>query len=296
MLPPVFKQLSTMRAHLGESPLWHPVEKVLYWVDLPGKKLHRLDIQTMHEQTWSMPAEITCVAPNASGGVVAALGTGIALLNPISNKIEYQALLPEAVREITRFNDGHCDRQGRLWVGSIDLNEKKPLGGIFRFDQSHMLQQFSGDYICSNGVITDVDSRYMYICDSIKRVIYRYDFDATAGAIHNPVIFAKIPEDAGYPDGLTIDAEGFIWNAHYNGWRITRYSPDGKIDCVIKTPFYAPTSICFGGEDLKTLFITSSIRELTSLNQLSEQSLAGYLLSMETDIQGVLEPMFGSKP
>lgn len=279
---------------LGESPIWHPLEKVLYWVDINSKKLFRLDVKTNQKKIWDMPTDICSIVPNAKGGLLVAMKTGIALLNPVSNDLHYRCQLSEKDAKNTRFNDGHCDRQGRYWVGSVDITkgmeEKSPIASIFRLDANQLILQDS-DYICSNGVVTSLDSKYMYICETVKRIIYRYDFDATQGAIRNKKIFATLPDDAGFPDGIAIDSEGYLWNCHYNGWRITRYSPDGKIDRVIKIPTQSPTSCCFGGDDLKTLYITSAKRDVPEKETIN-QPMAGNLFAIDVDVTGIPEPMY----
>lgn len=284
------KRVWTDNETLGESALWHPIEKALYWIDIVEKKLHRLDVKTNQHQLWIMPTEVGTIVPNATGGLLIALRTGIALLNPVSDQIHYLCKLPDNLAAKTRFNDGHCDRQGRFWVGTIDLEEKNPLASIFRLDKNKLILQ-DENYICSNGLVSSLDSRYFYICESARRIIYRYDFDVASGTIHNKKIFAKIADDAGFPDGLAIDSEGYIWNAHINGWVITRYSPDGKIDRVITLPTQGPTSICFGGDDLKTLYITTAKRDVP-LADVKNQPYAGNVFSIAVDVAGVPEPMW----
>lgn len=276
---------------LGEGPIWHPHEKVLYWVDIIKPELHRLDINNNHHQSWIMPTDICCVAPNKNGGLIAALKNGIAILNPVSNKINYLATLSKELSEISMFNDGHCDRQGRFWIGCKDLNESKPTGDIFLFTSQKKLMKKANNFIVANALIASLDSNYFYIADSPKRIIYRYDFDVNAGEIHNQKIFAKVSDDAGYPDGMTIDSQGYLWGCHFNGWRVTRYDPDGKIDRVIKMPIAAPTSCCLGGTDLKTLLITSAKRDVTE-SELRNQLQAGYVFAIDVDVPGVNEPCF----
>ena len=219
----------------------------------------------------------------------------IALKNKIisfkNNKIEILAELDKKLSEVTMFNDGHCDRLGNFWIGCKDLAESKPIADIFRFDLKNKLVKKSDHFIVSNGLISSLDSQYFYIADSPNRVIYRYDFDAEAGEICNRKIFAKIQDNAGYPDGMTMDSEGFIWSCHFAGWKITRYDADGKIERVIKMPIESPTSCCFGGEDLKTLFITSAKRDVKPID-LKNQPHAGCVFAMDLDVAGVSENFF----
>ncbi|MCX7121875.1 MAG: SMP-30/gluconolactonase/LRE family protein [Gammaproteobacteria bacterium] len=272
---------------LGEGPIWHPLEKVLYWVDIVKPELHCLNPRNNFHQSWIMPTDICCVAPNKKGGLIAALKNGITILNPVSNNVRYIA---ELNKNKTMFNDGHCDRQGRFWIGTKDIAESNSNAGIFRLDNNKLIQQ-ADNFIVSNGLISSLDSKYFYIADSPNRIIYRYDFNVDTGEIGKRIIFAKISDDSGYPDGMTIDSEGYLWGCHFNGWRVTRYDPDGKIDRVIKMPVSAPTSCCLGGADLKTLFITSAKRDVTNV-ELKNQPLAGGVFAIDVDVPGVNEPCF----
>ena len=284
---------------LGEAPIWHPFEKVLYWVDILKPKLHRLDVKNNVHQSWTMPSDIACISPLKNGGLIAAFKNGVAILNPVSNHVNYLDNLTKESSEQSVFNDGHCDRQGRFWIGSKNPGEVaasdplsiKPAGEIYRFDMKNKLVKQAGDFIVTNGLVFSLDSKYFFVANSPKRIIYRYDFDSDSGEIHNPIIFAKIADDAGVPDGMTFDSEGYLWNCHFNGWRITRYTPDGKIDRVIKMPVGYPTSCCFGGPDLKTLFLTSAKRDVTE-SELKNQPQAGALFAIDVDVPGVNEPFF----
>jgi xylono-1,5-lactonase len=218
---------------LGEAPVWHPLENVLYWVDILGPKLHRLDIHHHHHQSWTMPTSITCIAPNQHGGLIVAFKHGIAILNPISNQVHYLDSLSDEIAALSMFNDGHCDRQGRFWVGTKNINETsllnaKPQGEIFRFGPDQALIKQVENFYITNGLVFNLDSKYFFVADSPRRVIYRYEFDSESGQIHHPIVFAKIATDAGFPDGMTLDSEGYLWSCHFGGWRITRYSPEGK--------------------------------------------------------------------
>lgn len=276
---------------LGESPIWHPLEKALYWVDIVQCKLHRLDVKKNDHQYWTMPTEICCIAPNRNGGLIAALREGITILNPVSNKIHYIEKLPEKLSKITMFNDGHCDRQGRFWVGCKDIFETKSHADIFRLSAQKKLISQASHFIVSNGLVASLDSKYFYIADSPKKIIYRYDFDITVGAISNPIVFATLSQDAGSPDGMTIDSEGYLWNCHFRGWHVTRYSPDGKIDKEIQIPTESPTSCCLGGKDLKTLYVTSAARDVKE-SEFKNQPHAGCVFAIELDVAGVEEPCF----
>lgn len=277
---------------LGESPIWHPKEQVLYWVDILKPRLHRYNPKTNLHDAWDMPTSIGCVAPKEKGGLIAAFKTQVGFFDPITATIEFLASIPEKSAEQTVFNDGHCDYQGRFWAGTKDfLAEKNPTGEIFCYDAHKKLMKKEDHIIVSNGVIASPDSRYFFIADSPTRIIYRYEFDSDAGVIHDRVPFIKIDDNAGVPDGMTFDSKGYIWSCHFSGWRITRYTPDGKIDRVINMPVSSPTSCCFGGHDLKTLYITSAKRDVLS-HELKNQPKAGALFAIDMDVPGIPEPCF----
>lgn len=277
-------------ALLGEGPLWHPQEHVLYWVDIVKPALHRLDPKTKQHQSWFMPSEIGCIGLRAKGGLIAALRTGFAIIELPSGETR---LVNEPIhnKSKTMFNDGKGDRQGRFWAGTKDVAEQAPLGSIYRLDANGECQALDHGFTVSNGLAWSPDNSIMYICDSPARVIYQYDFNPTSGAITNKKIFVRIAEDAGYPDGLTVDKEGYLWSAHWDGWRITRYAPNGAIDRVIEMPVQRPTSCCFGGPKLSTLYVTSASVRLTPA-ELNRQPLAGCVFAIETTFQGIPEPFY----
>jgi sugar lactone lactonase YvrE len=200
-------------------------------------------------------------------------------------------LHPEADLPGNWFNDCKCDRQGRLWTGSADRGEKDPTGNLYVIDAGLGVRKVDSGIICSNGPAFSPDGKISYFCDSYARRIFRYDVDPGSGEVGPRRAFATVPDDAGYPDGMTVDSEGFLWNAHWDGWRVTRYAPDGRIDRAIKLPVPRPTAPAFGGEDLKTLYITSASGGLSDA-QLKEAPLSGSLFACEPGARGVAEPSF----
>lgn len=284
----IFQQ---QRNILGEGPLWHPQEQALYWVDIPKFELHRLEPQTGVHRYWQFHTEIGCIALHANGGLIAALRTGFAHIELPSGKI---TMLNEPIkdRHDVMFNDGKCDRQGRFWAGTKDVKEEQPLGSIYRLNQDNQYSDIATGFTVSNGLAWSPDNKIMYICDSPTGHIYQYDFDAASGNISNQRIFAKVTADVGFPDGLTIDSEGYVWSAHWNGWRITRYKPDGIIDRIIEMPVPHVTSCSFGGLNCQTLYITTASRGLTA-QELIKAPLAGYLFALETLTTGLPEPAYG---
>lgn len=273
---------------LGESPVWHPREKILYWTDILKPKLHCYDPKNNTHQDWRMPTNIASIAPNKKGGLIAAFKHGVAILNPITTNIRYCDTMSDVSAQKNVFNDGHCDHQGRFWIGSKNITENTPTGELFCFGADKKLKKMENQIIVSNGVIASPDSKYFYLTDSPTRIIYRYEFDSQSGVIHDRVPFITIDNHAGVPDGMTFDAKGYIWVCHFGGARITRFTPDGKIDRVIKMPVTYPTSCCFGDSHLKTLYVTSARRDLSD-EQLKQEPQAGYLFAMDVDVPGITE-------
>lgn len=283
----IFQQ---QRNILGEGPLWHPQEQALYWVDIPKYELHRLDPHSSVHRSWQLHTEIGCIGLHSKGGLIAALRTGFAHIELPSGKV---TMLNEPIkdRNDVMFNDGKCDRQGRFWAGTKNVKEAQPLGSIYRLDKNNHCVEVDTGFTVSNGLAWSPDNKIMYICDSPARHIYQYDFDINTGNISNKRIFTSVAEDAGYPDGLTVDSEGYVWSAHWNGWRITRYKPNGQIDLIIPMPVPHVTSCCFGGTNYKTLYITSASHSLTPA-ELTKAPQAGYLFAIDTPVCGLQEPSY----
>jgi sugar lactone lactonase YvrE len=277
---------------LGECPLWHPSEQALYWIDILKPALHRLDPNTHQHQMWPMPTNICCIGLHAAGGLIAGMRTYFAHIELPSGQVTKIADVV-APNQPLMFNDGKCDRQGRYWAGTKDLAEKNPLATLYRLDKQGEVTPMAQHIVETNGIAWSPDNRIMYYCDTLPRHIWQCDFDAETGTLANQRIFVQVPEGAGLPDGLTVDRDGFIWSAHWNGWGITRYTPDGKIDRVIPMPVQLTSSCCFGGADYRTLFVTSIRHNLTA-EELAKGPLAGCVFAVEIDFtQGLAEPVYG---
>lgn len=277
-------------AILGESPLWHPKEQILYWVDIEKPALHCLNPQTKQHKMWSMPTAIGCIALRATGGLVAAMRYGFASIAlPTGEVTMLTSLLTDA--DGVMFNDGKCDRAGRFWAGTKDRAEQADMGSLYKLDANNHVTEMAKGFAVTNGVAWSPDNTTFYVCNSPARIIYQYDFAIESGTVSNKRVFAELPAESGYPDGLTVDSEGGIWNAHWDGWRVTRYLPNGKIDVVIKMPVRRPTSCCFGGADLKTLYVTSASTRM-SVEELKENPQAGSVFAMEVGVSGLQEPYF----
>ncbi len=266
------------RDTLGEGPIWDSQNQRLYWVDLAGCRINRFVPATQEHTRWETPSEACYVALTDDPGLLfVVLKDRFALLNLDTGELtveEGSRLNSEAIR----FNDGGVDRHGRLWIGTMDLEMKRPIGSLYLLTHGVLCEEDQGLTI-SNGIAWSLDNRTMYLTDSVPRLIYKYEYDPTSGALSNREVHIRVPEDVGLPDGLTIDCEGYLWSVHWSGSRITRYAPDGSVDQVVELPVTYPTSCCFGGEALTTLYITS-------INQDDE---GGELLSHPTPVPGIVE-------
>lgn len=279
------------RNRLGEVPVWDAEEKALYWVDIEGCLLQRFDPATGAVQRWSFPERIAACALRRRGGFVVALASCLAFFDPATGAIERIAA-PEAHRPENRFNDGKCDRRGRFWAGTMHDACSERTGALYRLDPDlacHKLEEGIG---ISNSIAWSPDDRTMYFADTLDRAIYAYGFDLDSGTLANRRLFASTHDQPGNPDGSTVDAEGFLWNAQWDGWRLVRYAPDGRVDRVVDLPVQKPTSCAFGGRDLATLFVTSAVWDL-SADQLREQPQAGGLFALDVGVRGLPDARFG---
>ncbi len=272
---------------LGEAPFWCPEEKVLYWVDIEGKSVMRFDPANGGKERFPQNHQFGCIVKRAKGGFIAGTDAGLAFLD---ERLEVSEIIadPEADNPDNRFNDGKCDRQGRFWAGSADINEVDDNGTLYRVNGAGDVTGMVNGLIVSNGLGWSPDNGTMYFTDSGRGAIYAYDFDLASGDMENRRVFAEVDEADGFPDGLCVDAEGFIWSAHWDGWRITRYDPDGRIDRVIDMPVPLVTSVAFGGENLDLLFVTTARLGLTE-EQLKEAPQSGGLFCLDAGVRGLPE-------
>jgi sugar lactone lactonase YvrE len=200
---------------------------------------------------------------------------------------------PELDKPDNRFNDAKCDRAGRFWAGTMgNVHWDAPSGALYRFDPDGTITCHQRDVICANGMGWSPDNRTMYFTESFRYAVYAYDFDAAAGTISNRRVFAELDRaSGGFPDGLTVDAEGHVWSVHNAVGRVVRYTPDGRIEQTIELPVPRPCGCVFGGEKLDTLYITTA-RETLSPEQIATYPLSGSLFAAMPGVCGLPEPEF----
>lgn len=271
-------------ALLGEGALWDAQDAALLWVDIKAPAVHRFTPSSGARKTWKMPEPIGCIARRAAGGFVAALKSGFALIDLDSGRIERLGA-PEPDLPANRFNDGVCDPRGMFWAGSMDDDERKPTGWLYRLDAARRWVRTDGPYICTNGPAFSSDGSRMYHTDTMGRVVYAFEIDAQ-GLPAGKRPHVRFEADDGFPDGMTVDAEDHLWVAHWGGWRVTRFRPDGSIERVIRLPVSQVTKCAFGGAGLATLYVTTASIGLDAVAR-KQQPLAGGLFACAVGIRGL---------
>lgn len=286
------KQVLKSENRLGETPIWEPDEKALYWVDWGSGKICCFEPTSGKYTTFTVDVTVTAIARRAGGGWVIIAQNGIYAWDKNTQQCEVIYGKPEPEHPDIIFNDGAVDQKGRLLVGTVNMNDPfSPEGSLYRLDSDHSLHRLDKDYATTNGIGFSPDSKTVYVADQRKWQIIALDYDLEQGLTSNKRIFARVPEEEGMPDGLIVDAEGFIWSGHWGGWRFTRYAPDGTIDCQVRFPVAHVISFAFGGPTLNDLFITTSQWDYSE-QDLQEQPFAGDLFHLKADVKGLVEPEF----
>lgn len=290
---------------LGESPFWHPQERLLYWVDIPGRKIVRANPVTGAMQAWDMPMEPGCIAPAASGGLVVALrdgiyrahewGVGLRLLHRIDHDIL-----------TTRFNDGKADPLGRFWAGTMYEPRTAAVAELLALDcrdgRTPQVQRMAGGATIANGLAWSPDQRRVYWADTPQHCIRVWDWDAQRNVMSGEREFYRVepkpanwhsgmPGYRGRPDGAAIDTQGNYYVAMFEGQRLLKLAPDGSLLDEIETPVLCPTMPCFGGDDLKTLYITSA-RHSRPAAELARMPQSGCVFSTRVEVPGLPVNLF----
>lgn len=280
---------------LGETPIWAPEENALYWVDWGGRPTCRFESATGEFTTYPVSLPVTALARHSDGGWIAITQAGLYKWNPKTDEYKLVVWRPAPDKPQICYNDGAVDRQGRLLVGTVNMQDPfAPDGSLYRLDPDSSLHQIDTGYATANGIGVGPDGRTVYVTDMRHHQIIALDYDTLNGTVSNRHVFACVPENEGMPDGLIVDAEGFIWSGHWAGWKLTRYDPDGKIERQIQFPVQHVISFAFGGKDLDELFVTTAWWDLSD-EQRKQQPWAGDLLRVHTGIRGLVEPAFAGK-
>ncbi len=281
-------------AALGEGTLWSVREQALYWVDILGKRLHRCGADGSERATWSFDEEISALAERVNGpGLIVTLRRGFALFDPALGTPPQYLHRPPAEPAGNRFNDGKCDARGRFWGGTMDFDCVAPSGAFHAFDAGGRCVRHELGFAVTNGPAWSLDGRTMFFNDTVNGQVFAWDFDVDSGALSNRRLWLRFAPDDGLPDGMTLDAEGRLWIAHWGGRCATAHDAASARELQrIELPVSQVTNVAFGGPDLRTLFI-SSARVGLSAAQLEAEPLAGGVFALGMRTPGLPARRFG---
>jgi sugar lactone lactonase YvrE len=277
--PVTVEPVGDVTAELGEGPYWRPEDDCLLWVDIPRGLLHMTRVQLAETITVELD-EVSAAFPALGGGILTAGGHRLTLRATRPGKgWAGQPVASVPAREGVRFNDAAVDPAGRVWVGSMDISEKEPLGELYRLDSGGTLTPVVKGVMVSNGLGWSPDGTRMYYNDSPSGRIDMFDYDPATGEAFQRRVFADLSAADGVPDGLTVDLDGCVWVAMHGGAALRRFTPSGQPDAVVPLPVSKPTSCAFGGPGLAELYVTTAGRGLSEA-QRSAEPLAGRLLRL----------------
>lgn len=300
MTETTWQPLAAPPSELGESPFWHPDEQALYWVDIPGKTIWRAFIAQSRFERWPMTQEPGCIAPALGGGLAIALRDGMyrahAWGGPLTllNRFDHDTAT-------TRFNDGKADPLGRFWAGTMYEPRDQRLAQLFSLDcrdgRLPKVERKAGDAVIANGLAWSPDAKTVYWTDTTHHVIHAWDWDAESNLMQRQRVFHQFPMKpdgwqygmggyGGRPDGAAVDAQGNYWVAMFEGARLLKLSRDGGVLQEIAVPAQCPTMPCFGGPDLKTLYVTTA-RYNRGEKELADYPDSGGVFSMRVDVPGL---------
>ncbi|TDS70428.1 SMP-30/gluconolactonase/LRE family protein [Comamonas sp. JUb58] len=272
-------------AILGEGPLWEPDEKCLYWIDIVRPAVYRYSPEEGQTGMWILPEKVGCIAMKEPGHLWVACRSGLYDLDTREGNLVRMIAYTQLI-DSHRFNDGAVDPCGRLWIGIMSEGTPGQNGSLCRVESIDEVRTIEQDWVCPNGLDWSPDGSVFYAADSGLHTIWRFDYDLASGAAVNRRVFAKLPEGQGVPDGLTVDSEGCVWSAIWDGWRVDRFDPDGRLIQSIAMPVQRPTSVAFGGSVLSTLFVTSASVNVSN-DGLRRGSQAGGVFAVDSQIRGL---------
>jgi sugar lactone lactonase YvrE len=280
------------RNGVGESPVWVGAEQALYWVDIPARRICRWSAATGRTDEWATDEMPACIAPAANGGWIAGMASGVFHLSLSGKRAEARRLASvKHARAGMRFNDGRCDRQGRLRAGTMvmDMGANADAGVVYAFDGAESLRPLVDGLMVPNGMAFSPDGHTMYLSDShpLVQQVWAFDYDLETGAPSSRRLFVDMRQFPGRPDGAAVDADGCYWTCANDAGLLLRFTPAGALDRRIELPVRKPTMCAFGGPALDTLYVTSIRPEGIAL---SDQPLAGGVFALRPGVQGLPEP------
>ena len=275
--------------HLPECPVWSESEQALYWADILEGEIHRYHLASAEHTVLRFPEEVGCFALREKGGFIVAMRSAIWLADKrglLTHKVCDNPSNPE----LARFNDGGTDHAGRFYAGTFWAPQDYNGALLVRVDNDLTPKVIQCDILGANGLAFSPDGEWMYTSDTPQEVIYRTPLDEQ-GEPGKREVFRTFKKEEGQPDGAATDVEGCYWSALYDGWRIARFSPEGEQLEEYRLPVRCPTMVCFGGEDMKTLFITTT-RENMKQDELTKFPLSGAIFTLPVSVAGVKKSPF----
>lgn len=284
-------QLTSCNCQLGEGPVWHAATQTLYWVDIEGRQFKRLNPETGAVESRTVPERVGAAVPAENGKWVFAQENGFHWFDWDTQTLELIED-PEAGDSTNRFNDGKVGPDGRFWAGTMGLTSAKGTGSLYRLGHHLQVKKFAEGISCSNGLAWTADKRTFYYIDTPTQKVDAFDYDPISGAATNRRTAFEVPKENGFPDGMAIDAEDRLWLGHWGGGAVICYDPKtGKELERIEVAAKNVTSCCFGGPDLKDLYITTA-RISTSNEELERFPYAGSIFIVKNLTQGTQIPLF----
>lgn len=280
---------------LGEAPYWSGRDQTLTWVDMLGPSVHRAHMaagarDAAPVQTWPMSRLTSLAVPRRAGGFLLAQPSGLRLVD--ADRGQDDAFVhPESSRPGNRYNDGKCDARGRLWIGTLDPAGQPGRGSLLRVDPDGTWERVDTGFTVANGIAFAPDGRTLYFAESAGRTVFAYDVDPRKGSVSRRRTFATWP-DGVKPDGLAVDEEGGVWVAIWDGWRVERWSAQGKLVRTVRVPVPRPTSVAFGGRELDTLYVTTA-RVRLGPEALEAAPLSGGVFEIGAGVRGTAVALFG---
>lgn len=285
MVAPRITCLVDAQAQVGEGPVWDPVDALLWWTDINGRRMHRFDPRTGRDETFELAIRVGCFALRERGGMILSAEHGFWSWTPGAGPPEHLFDV-EADRAENRMNDGGCDRAGNLFASSMSLaNPRRPEGACWRLTPDLRAECIIDGVLIGNGIAFSPDGGTFFFADTPTRRVMARDYDAAGGTIGKPRVFADASRLAGLPDGATVDAEGGYWLAGVSGGQLYRFAPDGRLDRSIDLPISRPTRPMFGGPALDRIY-------LTSIRVEGERLSGGLFVVEDVGARGLPEPRF----
>ena len=291
--------ISESRDQVGESPVWSVAEQALYWVDIEGGLIRRLDWAHRTALSWRLPERVGCIALSAQGGVVAAMETGVFAVQLMAEGAVRLSCLATVQHPLVnmRFNDGRCDAMGRFWVSTMcmDMSLAAPVGALYCLDESGLGQPRVDGLITPNGIAFSADGATAYLSDSHPSVqkIWAFDFAAPAGELTNRRLFADMTNLPGRPDGAAVDVHGCYWICGNDASVVHCFSPQGELLRSLAVPVPKPSMCAFGGRQLDQLLVTSI---LPASESSAQPGLNGAVFALDAGVTGLAEPQFSRFP